>query len=80
MSNKNPKAENSTSVGNSTKSLISRRNLRYRLHYLIRKEGFYLITKNRTVYHDHDKPIPASKNLDRLIKEFGYCVQLHIGD
>lgn len=55
---------------------VSRRRLRYRLHYLIRKEGFNLITKNRTIYYEVDKPIPDSKHLQRLISEFGYCVQL----
>lgn len=57
---------------------VSRRRLRYRLHYLIRKEGFDLITKNRTIYCDHDKPVPESRYLSRLIKEFGYCIQFRI--
>lgn len=55
---------------------VRRRRLRYRLHYLIRKEGFNLITKNRTIYCQVDKPIPDNKHLQRLVSDFGYCVQL----
>lgn len=53
-----------------------KRKLRYRLHYQIRLEGFFLITKNKTIYHDYEKPLPDSKALDRLVKEFGYAIQL----
>ncbi len=51
---------------------------RYRLHYVIRKEGFRLVTKNRTVFLNQNVVIYASKSLDRLRREFGYAVQWEI--
>ncbi|MCP9764491.1 hypothetical protein EGI31_16240 [Lacihabitans soyangensis] len=48
---------------------------RYRLHYVIRKEGFRLVTKNRTVYLKHSLAAKDSKSLSRLRREFGYAVQ-----
>ena len=55
---------------------VSRRNsLRYRLHYKIRKDGFVLITKERTIQYPYGKEISENKYLQRLIREFGYAVQ-----
>lgn len=57
---------------------IKRRNyLRYRLHSKIRKQGFHLITKEKTIYFPFGKEIPQSKHLARLTREFGYAIQLH---
>lgn len=76
----NTKDKGLTVSSNDGKPLVSRRRLRYRLHYLIRKEGFNLITKNRTIYCEVDKPIPDSKHLQKLISEFGYCIQFGFYD
>jgi len=55
---------------------VSRRNyLRYRLHRSVRKDGFKLITKHRTIYFPYGNAIPDSKSLKRLINEFDYAVQ-----
>jgi hypothetical protein len=55
-----------------------RNNLRYRLHRAIRKQGFILVTKERTVYLGYGKARIKSKHLTRLTDEFGYAVQLII--
>lgn len=60
------------------KVLVRRNRLRYRLHYNLRKEGFSLITKCRTIYLNNEEPIPESKNIKRLVTEFGYSVQLSL--
>lgn len=52
--------------------------IRYRLHSLVRKNGFKLITKNKTIYHKNFDDILSNKHLNRLINEFGYVVQLEI--
>ncbi len=59
-------------------TVTPRNALRYRLHHRIRKQGFTLATRERTIYHSHSKPLPESKDLTRLIKEFGYVVQIVI--
>jgi hypothetical protein len=57
---------------------VSRRNsLRYRLHRKIRKEGFKLITRDRTIYFPYGEVVPESKSLKILINEFGYAVQFY---
>lgn len=53
-------------------------NARYKLHWKVRKAGFRLVTKLRTVYHKHDKERGKCRALDRLEREFGYVVQLEI--
>jgi hypothetical protein len=49
---------------------------KYNLHYKIRKQGFKLDTKARTITQHHSKPNPQSKQLNELIHEFGYVIQL----
>lgn len=51
---------------------------RYRLHYVIRKEGFKLLTKKKTVYLKHSIAAKESKSLSRLQREFGYTVKWEI--
>ena len=51
---------------------------RYRLHYLIRKSGFVLKTKERTVFVKVGSEYPSNKHLNSLVKEFGYVIQTHI--
>lgn len=58
--------------------IVRRRNAQYRLNALVRKQGFVLDTKIRTIYCQHDKPLPECPRISRLIKEFGYCIQLCI--
>lgn len=50
--------------------------LRYRLYTQVRKQGYNLVTKDRTIYQPHENGIPDSKYITRLINEFGYVVQL----
>ena len=50
---------------------------RYNLHYALRKKGFVIATKSKTVF------VPASlvtlpKQLTRLKESFHYCLQLTI--
>ncbi|MDO9634242.1 MAG: hypothetical protein Q7J05_04255 [Paludibacter sp.] len=52
--------------------------LRYRLHSRVRKQGYNLVTKDRTIYQPHEKGLPDSKYITRLVNEFGYAVQLTI--
>jgi len=48
--------------------------VRYRLHYRIRKQGYRLFTKERTVYVlDTEK---VSKQVLKLRDKFGYMLQL----
>lgn len=53
-----------------------RNQLRYRLHSKVRKEGYNLITKDRTIYQPYEQGLPESKYITRLVDEFGYVVQL----
>lgn len=55
-----------------------RNRLRYRLNYRIRKDGFILLTKQKTVYWECGKPMPENKYLNRLVEEFGYAIQYKI--
>jgi len=52
---------------------------RYRLHYRIRKQGFVLNTKERTIYLCLEDTIP-SKQVMILKNEFDYMIQLNIGE
>jgi hypothetical protein len=47
---------------------------RYYLHYKIRKQGYKLVTKLKTVYVPYTQEL-FSKQLLVLTKDFGYCVQ-----
>ncbi len=60
------------------KSDIQKKNRkRYRLHHLIRKEGYKLITKKRTIFVPYTN-MDVSKNVERLRSEFDYGVQTEI--
>lgn len=59
-----------------SKAFLKRRRTRYYLHHKVRKQGFTLITKSKTIYHPFHIDPKASKQLQRLINEFGYVVQL----
>lgn len=50
---------------------------RYNLHRNIRKEGFKLITKKRTIYVYFEN-LEYSNNVLRLVNEFGYALQTEI--
>lgn len=57
---------------------IKKRNLRYRLHSNVRKQGFNLITKDRIIYLPYGNTFPESKYVQRLVKEFGYVIQFYL--
>jgi hypothetical protein len=54
-----------------------RNNIRYKLHWLIRKEGYKLVTPERKIYVPYNNT-ELSKNALRLKNEFGYGVQTFI--
>lgn len=56
-----------------------RRNRKYKLHYLIRKEGYNLVTRQRTIFVPYGTT-EFSKNVNRLRNEFDYAVQAYIND
>lgn len=58
---------------------IKRNQIRYNLHRKIRKEGYRLMTKKRTIYVLF-KNIDFSNNVIRLRDEFGYAIQTEIED
>jgi len=58
--------------------LKKRNRVRYRLHRLVRLEGFELEARQRTVFHRYDLKVPESKYLRRLLKDFGYSLQYRI--
>lgn len=78
MSNENQNIKNAQSQPLNIAGVSRRNSLRYRLHRAIRKEGFKLITKDRTVYFPYGEIVPDSKPLKRLINEFGYAVQFSL--
>lgn len=47
---------------------------KYNLHYRIRKQGFRLSTKDKTIFQKQD--MPFSKQCIKLQAEFGYALQL----
>ena len=49
---------------------------RYRLHYRIRKQGFRLITKERTIFITINMEL--TKQVKLLKSEFGYLLQLEV--
>ena len=51
--------------------------IRYRLHRQIRKGGYKLITKKRTIYVYY-KQLDFTKEVLRLRDEFGYAIQTEI--
>jgi hypothetical protein len=55
--------------------------LRYRLHRKVRDQGFVLLTKARTIYLQPDpyfRCYGTTKEIDRLLREFGYVIQTEI--
>jgi len=50
---------------------------RYRLHYKIRKQGFKLNTKERTIFLCLEEEV-ASKQVKVLKNEFDYMIQIII--
>jgi ribosomal protein S20 len=50
---------------------------RYRLHFRIRKQGYRLNTKERTIYVEFETEI-KSKQVKKLQNEFGYAIQTEI--
>lgn len=57
--------------------LKKRNRKRYRLHRLIRSEGFKLITRERTIYVYFDN-INFTENVLKLRNEFEYSIQTEI--
>lgn len=51
---------------------------RYNLHYAIRRQGYTLVTDKRTVYVQANRPIPYSRQLLVLTRQFGYAIQQEI--
>ena len=54
-----------------------RNQVRYNLHRLIRKEGYKLKTKTRTIYV-YFQDLDFSHNVQRLRDEFGYAIQTEL--
>lgn len=51
-----------------------RKKMKYNLHYRIRKQGFHLATKRKTIYQNQN--MQFSKQCIKLQTEFGYALQL----
>lgn len=60
---------------NTEKKLRNR--TRYRLHTKIRKQGYTLVTKERTIYIPYTQE-EFNKEVDRLTNEFSYSLQTEI--
>jgi hypothetical protein len=50
---------------------------RYNLHYKIRKQGFKLKCKEKTIIARHNQAV-NSKQVARLVNEFNYVIQKSI--
>ena len=51
---------------------------RYLLHSAIRKEGYRLSTKDRTIYVHFSKAKELSENVNKLMTNFHYAVQTEL--
>ncbi len=61
-----------------TKAALKKQNqIRYNLYLEIRKEGYKLNTRKRTIYVFY-KNIYFTKNVLRLRNEFGYSIQTEL--
>ena len=49
---------------------------RYNLHYIIRKKGFKVDTRQKSVYVYHEDTEIKDKHILALVNEFGYGKQL----
>lgn len=59
------------------KELKKQNQIRYNLHCKIRKDGYKLITRKRTIYV-YFKNLDLSKQVLRLRDDFGYTIQTEI--
>jgi hypothetical protein len=59
------------------KEIKKRNQIRYNLHREIRKEGYKLITRKRTIYIFFQN-LDFTKNVIRLRDEFGYSIQTEL--
>jgi len=55
-----------------------RRSKRYSLHTKVKKEGYRLDAKHKTIYVEHYKSANLSKNVLTLRDVYGYAVQTDI--
>ncbi len=62
---------------NTVEEKKERNKKRYRLHSLIRKEGYVLSTSKRTIYVPFDYS-SLSENVQKLRDAFGYAIQTEI--
>lgn len=51
---------------------------RYNLHYIVRKKGFKVNTKEKAIYIFHEDAGISDKHIQYLVNEFGYGKQLEM--
>jgi len=61
-----------------TGSKIKKRNRRYYLHRMARRDGLILDSYKRTFYHPFSQEVTDNKYLNELISEFNYSLQYEI--
>ncbi len=53
---------------------------KYRLHSKVKKEGYRLVVKEKTIFVPYHRKFDLSKSAKRLTNQFGYVMQVEIAN